>query len=371
MQRLLFCIVLLATLFVHRVAAQGIHVSGTVRDSLTGKPLANVSIYATKENGTVTNAEGHYTLRVRATTSTVHFRMTGYKEITRSLSRDTSVHLNISLTPIYQSLEDVTVSTKQKGKYTNKNNPAVELIREVIAHKEENRIDAYPTASYEKYEKLCVYMDRFPHWVSDNKLLEKYHFIFENKDTTKMPGKELTPVFIEETVSDNYYRRHPEKTKAIITGQKKIDYGQFIDSRGISSIFNRLYEDVDVYDNQVTLFTRQFTSPIADMAPTFYKFYIRDTILADNGDSLIRLYFTPRNTADLLFTGTLCVTMDGHYAVQQLSMRNNKHMNLGLIRDFSVKQEFTKDTTGKYFLSSSDVIGDFGFTPNGAGITGR
>lgn len=369
-------ILLFITLCAHSAYAQTtIRISGIVKDSLTEKPLANVSVYPISgTGGVITGADGHYTLEVRSSVTALHYRMTGYHLVTKEIKKDngkTDLWMDAYLTPAYESLEDVVVSTKQEGKYSNKHNPAVELIRLVIAHKAENVIGAYPTATYEKYEKLCMYLDKFPRWISNAKMVEKFKFIFDNRDTSKVPGKELTPVFIEETVSQNYYRRQPEKTRSVITGQNKVDYGDFIDSRGLSAIFNRLYEDINVYDNQIVVFTKQFISPIADMGPTFYKYYIRDTITENDSSKFIRLYFMPRNPADLLFTGTLYITLDGHYAVQQLSMYTNRHMNLGVIRSFSVKQQFTKDTTDRYYLSNSDVIGDFGFTSGGSGMYGE
>ena len=47
-------------------------------------------------------------------------------------------------------------------------------------------------------------------------------------DTTKLEGRVLSPVYLEESVSDVYYRKSPEKTKTIIKGQRKVDFGEFL-----------------------------------------------------------------------------------------------------------------------------------------------
>ncbi|RFM27630.1 DUF5686 family protein [Deminuibacter soli] len=350
-------------------AQQTITLAGAVRDSLSHLPLPNVTVYI-GSTGTRTDASGKYQLDV-ALPATVRFLLTGYKIVTIKFTRSNyNLHTVIDLPRSVSQLEDVTVSTRFTGRYSNKNNPAVELIRQVIAHKDQNDIGAYLTASFNKYEKLCMYLDKFPHWVERSKLLKKYRFVFDNKDTTKVPGKELTPVFIEEVASSNYYRRHPEKTKTIITGIKKLDYGEFIDTRGLSTIFNRLYEDINIYDNHIVLCTRQFTSPISDAGPAVYKYFIRDTIV-DNNQRFVQLFFMPRNNADLLFSGTMYVTLDGNYAVQKINMQTGRHINLGVIRHLQVAQQFAKDTVGKYHLNYSNAIADFGLTPGGSGMYGE
>lgn len=350
--------------------SQMVSVSGIVRDSATGTPLSNVSVYVKHgTTGTITDGNGKYVFHVKGGVS-VSYAITGYLTLTRTITKEPVQHINVSLSKTYTTLEDVVVSTRKSGRYSNKNNPAVELIRQVIAHKAENEIGAYPTASFVKYEKLCMYLDKFPHWISDNNLLKKFHFLFENKDTSLVQGKALIPVYLEEKVSQNYYNRFPEKKKVTVTGQKKVDYGEFIDTHGISTIFNRLYEDINIYDNNVVVATRQFISPIANLGPTFYKYYIRDTVI-ENNQKMVQLYFRPRNEANLLFTGTLFITLDGKYAVSKAEMQTNSLSNLGLLRNMSVKQNFAKDSTSRYYLSSSDVVSDFGITSGGAGMFGE
>jgi hypothetical protein len=75
-------------------------------------------------------------------------------------------------------------------------------------------------------------------------------------------------------------------------------------------------------------------SPIADSAPTFYRFYITDT-LKNESPKLVELSFAPRNAGDFLFQGRLYVTLDGNYAVQKVTMTVNKHINLNWTRTLS------------------------------------
>jgi hypothetical protein len=297
------------------------------------------------------------------------FTSAGYRPITLPLTGDTLQHFTILLSKSFIELQDVVVHPK-KEKYRNKNNPAVDLIRQVIANKEKNGPGAYPYTSWQQYEKIRLLLDRLPAWTVNNKLMKKFRFLTENRDTVLAPGKSLIPIYIEEVTSDNYYRRHPENKKKRILGKKGVDFGEYVDMKGISSFLNRLYEDINIYDNTINIFTIQFTSPVAELAPTFYMYFIHDTVV-ENGEKLIRLDFTPRNPEDLLFRGTLWITLDGNYAVRKVDLGVTRHTNLNYIRDFRVRQDFEKGPGDRYHLATSNVLAFFSVFPKSPGVVGE
>ena len=248
----------------------------------------------------------------------------------------------------------------------------MELIRRVIQNKPLNRTDSYNYVEYEQYEKMQVSISNVSDKLSNSRLLKNYKFLFENRDTTKLEGKALLPVYLEETLSQKYYRKKPEKTKTIVTGEKRVNFGEYIDNAGVSSYLNRLYMDVDIYDNDIPLFTYQFLSPIADLAPTFYMYYIRDTTVDANGHKLIKIYFTPRNTNDLLFRGNMWVTLDGNYSVEKINMFLSKNANLNFVRELHIDLDFEKSEDSRYHLSRSNIMADASVTKgSGTGFFGE
>jgi hypothetical protein len=297
------------------------------------------------------------------------FSIVGYNTFQLQLDSLPKEELTIGLSRQYHELNHITVKNK-KIKYRNKNNPAVDLIRNVIDNKEKNRMEAYSFATYEKYEKLQVSISKVSKRLTDSKLTRPYHFLFENADTTKLEGKSLSPVYLEETISRNYFRKDPPKEKQVIIGHRKVDFGEFLDMEGISSYLNRLYQDFNIYDNNISVFTNLFLSPIADMGPSFYMYFIDDTIQVD-GQKLISLSFRPRNPNDLLFRGTMYITLDGNYAIQKLMLLVSKSINFNFVREMKIKQDFERQADGRYLLAKSDVIGDFGITKKGGGLFGE
>ncbi len=350
--------------------AQGLTVTGIVKDSSTGLPVSNVSVYFKNAKGIRTDSAGAYFLQSDRAVTYIEFSIVGYKKLRIPITQDTGLlEISVNIKPLYNELSNVVV-TKKKLKYSNKNNPSVELIRKVIEHKSENRLEGYNSASYEKYEKLQVSLSGLAEKLKKNRFTKKFGFVFDNGDTMKLEGKSVSPVYLEETISRNYYQKKPERNKTVIIAQKKVDFGEFIDSKGVSTYLNRLYEDVDIYNNNLSLLTNQFLSPLADMGPTFYMYFIKDTVEV-NGEKLIRMYFSPRNPNDLLLRGTLFITLDGKYAIQKLNILVSKYANINFVRELKIAQDFEKGSNGRYHVSKSDIIADFGLSKKGGGFVGE
>lgn len=357
----------------YSVNAQTITIVGIVTDAGTQAPLSNASVYLQKEKGAVADSNGMYQLTIPKSSvknPVLRISLIGYRDTTYAIdtTQDT-LYVNMALTQAPNTLKGVVVKT-QKEKYSNKNNPAVELIRKVIEHKEENQVTAFETSEYNRYEKLIASVSNMSEKLKDKKYMQKYQFFLQNVDTTKFPGKSLLPVYLEESYSKIYRRKSPEMEKKVILGENKMDLGEFIDAQGVTSYLNRLYEDINIYDNNIDIFTNQFLSPINNIAPSFYQYFIRDTIEVDS-IKVIQLAFKPRNMADLLLRGYLYITLDGHYAVQKVQMFIPPTANVNFMRELKIDQSFHKMPDGHYILETSDMIGDFGLSKKGIGLFGE
>ena len=361
---------LLALAFSQCCEAQTKTISGIVLDSASGGPLQNVSItFKNSPKGGLTDAKGKFSVTVDQHIREVNFSFTGYHTVSRSLSDEPIQSITVLLSKSYTELEDVFVNAK-RGKYSNKNNPAVDLIRQVIAHKSRNGPGGFSFSSYDQYEKIRMFTDGPWEILTQNFALKKLHFFFENTDSAVVPGKALNSIYLQEVISQNYFRKEPRDKKKIIMGFKSVYYGPYIDMRGISSSLHYLYDDINIYDNTITAFTMLFTSPIANIGPTFYMYFIRDTLIED-GEKIVKLYFTPRNPEDLLFRGNLYITLDSQYAVTKVELRVSKHANLNYIRNFLVNQQFKKDSSGRYYLAESQTTAFFSPLPKSPGFYGE
>jgi hypothetical protein len=360
----LFLSVLIVLLGMFSIKAQTV-VTGVVKDAVTLQPIPYVSVYFKGSMGVTTSPDGTYTIKaVSKNFKTLIFSYVGYKTVTKEIEPGKNQQIDVIMERA-DEIGEVIVSTK-RGKYRNKDNPAVELIRKVIDNKKNNRVTSYDYVQYDQYEKLELSLMNTPEKLMNSRIFRNYKFILENKDTTKLEGKSVLPIYLEEILSQKYFRKSPYKEKTYVLGNKKVNLGDFVDNAGVSGYLSRLYQDVDIYNDNIDLLTNQFLSPIADLGPTFYMYYIRDTIEEDN-IKLIKLDFYPRNTNDLLFKGTMFITLDGKYGVQKINMSIGKNTNINWARQLRVNQQFEKGEDGRYRLILSNTLTEFALKKDATG----
>jgi hypothetical protein len=345
-------------------------VKGTVADAKTGMPLTGVSIlFVNTTVGTVTDDKGHYSIQTRVLASKVGFSFIGYESETRSISTGKVQTINISLKLSSISLDEVVVKPGKTG-YKNKNNPAVELIEKVIANKDVNNQKSFDYLQYKQYDKIQFALSNITEKFKQGPLFAKFKFVFDNIDTTKRIGKSVLPLFIKESRSDHYYRKEPKASKDIIRAQKTVNLDEYLDNKGVSANLKYLYQNINIYDNNIMFLTNNFVSPIANDSPLFYKYYIIDTLSVDN-IKCVRLFFEPRNKADFLFHGHLYITLDSSYAVRKIDMGLNKNINIDWVKEISVTQDFDKFNQKVWLLSKDEISVDFGLRNNSMGLFGQ
>ncbi len=341
--------------------AQSTVVSGTVTDTHNKQPMSFVTVSFTGTTiGANTDNNGKFSITTDKPVTSIKATFLGYRDVIIPVKAGTQQVIDIKMSAAAaQQLNEVVVKSGKKPKYRNKDNPAVELIRKVIENKEKNRPESYNYVEYKEYDKMQFSFLNVSANFADRKFFKKYAFVINNRDSTTVPGKNLLPIFLDEKLSMYYYRKSPEKEKRVTLGEKNVDFGGAIDSEGLNQYFKHMYYKVDIYDNAVFLMTNEFLSPIANMAPTFYKFFITDTVVVNN-QKLVELSFTPRNTTDMLFEGKIYITLDGNYAVQKDELTINKNINLNFVKSLQVNQEYEQNPDGRYHLSKSTTLADFG-----------
>jgi hypothetical protein len=353
-------------------ASPTVTVKGVIVDKNSGDPLPFADIRAfktiTSKYGAVSDNEGTFSITVPDTTRFLLINCVGYEKYIYTIDKNTTQYVKISLNPELKKLSEFTVIAKRK-RYRNKNRVSVQLIDKVIEHKSSNRPENFNYLQYQRYQKTAFSFVNLKDKITDSKLLEPFSFIFDNKDTSMVPGKTLIPVYIKETISDMYSRKNPHSTKELIEAENLIRFDEQVNRRSVSASINYLYADVNIYDNNINMLSNQFLSPIASMAPSFYKYFLKDTVFID-GIKCARLTFEPRNTTDMLFEGTLYVTLDSTYAVKKLSMTVNKAINLNWVRDVQINQKFEKVYPAGWILKTDQMGADFGITQESFGVYG-
>jgi hypothetical protein len=325
--------------------AQLTKLTGIVKDAATGEtlPLASV-VFKGTTIGTNCDLDGKFSLETKNAKDSLVFSMMGYKPKIVSVVKFKFQVINVNLEPLSVLLNTVVITPGE--------NPAIKFMRKVIANKKNNdreRLDAY---QYEAYNKIQLDANNITDKFKNQKILKPFKFIFNYVDTSSVNGKTYLPIFISETLSDVFYRKNPkasiEKVKANkISGINDPSYAQFLGD---------LVQNVNIYDNYINLFQKNFVSPVAGFGLEFYKYFLLDSARVDNM-WCYKVTFRPKRKQEYTFSGTLWIN-DTTFAVKSIDMQMSHDVNMNFINDLQLSQEYIK--VGDYWMLSRDkMIADF------------
>ena len=342
---------------------------GHVVDEATGENIGFASVqYKDRHVATITDLNGRFTIERhkgwKLTVSAV-----GYKSRTYTVDGDME-KLFVSLREDNRALKEVTVHSK-RSRYKRKNNPAVDLMRKVIANKKATDLSRRDYYQYTKYQKLTLALNDMKKETLESPKISKYKWITDQVETCEQTGKLILPASVDETVTQKIYRRSPRTEKDIVIGQRSVGINDFFQTGDIlNTVSKDVFTDVNIYDDQVRLLQHPFTSPISDGAISFYRYYIEDTLLVDR-DSCIHLHFLPNNQQDFGFRGDLYVLKDSSHQVKRCELILPNQTDVNFVEGLKVMQEFTKLPTGEWVLSVDDMIVElvlFDFLQKGVAI---
>ena len=337
------------------VSAQNIQ--GVVTDSLTNEPIPYVSVfYEGKGVGSITDNDGNYKVETRKGWNKLTFSAVGYVTKVVNIIPGVTKNLNVRMRPDDIMLDEVVVKPKRE-KYSRKNNPAVELMKKVIAHKKNNKLSENDYYQYNKYQKITMSLNDVTPEMLEKGMYKKMPFLKDQIELCEETNKFILPISVDETASQKIYRKHPKSEKTIIKGMSSTGVNElFATGDMLSTVLKDVFTDVNIYDNDIRLLQYPFISPISSSdAISFYKFYIMDTTFVDK-DKCFHLTFVPNNSQDFGFTGHLYVLADSSYTVKKCTMNLPKKSGVNFVDNMDIIQEFEQLPNGEWVLKTDDMI---------------
>ena len=362
--RLYYVLFLLFTLLSTKGLAQ---IRGVVTDSLTHEPLMLVSVqYKGTSYGTRTDENGEYRLSVRSGQDEVTFSYLGYTTKTIRLKPGTT-KLDVQLVPDNIVLNELVVKPK-KERYSRKNNPAVDFMRKVIEHKKALKLEENDFYQYRKYEKMKMSLNDITPEKMEKGIYKKFAFFKDQVEESSLSGKLILPISIKETASRTIYRKAPKSEKTIIEGMNSTGIEEFFNTGDmLGTILNDVFSDVNIYEDNIRLLQRYFTSPIGRGGIAFYKYYLEDTVMVD-GHECVHLTFVPQNSQDFGFTGHLYVQKDSTYAVRRCTMNLPQNTGVNWVESMSIVQQFEQLPDSNWVLTDDDMTVELGIVKSIQGL---
>jgi putative outer membrane protein len=331
--------------------------TGIVTDAATGDTIYYPSVsYKGNHIAVSGTAKGEYSI-VRKEGLVLTFSAVGYAPVQVVVKSSTPKTLNIKLKSDTRQLAEVVVRQK-RGKYSRKDNPAVELMRRVIAAKKRTRLENHDFFQYTKYQKITLAMNDITPTQIESGFIGKRRWMLDQVEHCPYNNKLILPVSVDETVTQHIYRKQPKTERDIIKGQSSTGINQLIQTGDIMDIMLKdVFTDVNIYDNDVRLLRHHFTSPIGNSAISFYRYYIEDTLYVGK-DLCYHLQFTPNNGQDIGFRGELYVVADSTLHVKRCNLTLPIQSGVNFVQHLQVRQEFTQLENGEWALSEDDMIAE-------------
>jgi hypothetical protein len=243
-----------------------------------------------------------------------------------------------------------------RSRYSRKNNPAVEMMRKVIAAKRYTDLSRRDYYQYNRYQKLTLAVNDITPSHFENPMFKGKQWLVNQVEFCPYNNKLILPVSLQETVSEEIYRREPRDRRTIVRGINQEGVSDLFQTGDIlTTLLSDVFSDVNIYDDQIRLLRHYFTSPIGDGAISFYRYYIEDTIYVDR-DLCFHLSFLPNNQQDFGFRGDLYVLADSSWQVRRCQMTIPPQSDVNFVNGMRLWQDFSRLDDGSWVLTADELF---------------
>lgn len=347
-QRTILCVFFNLFLLGHApvLLAQRSVVQGTVTNHFTKEriPFASVS-WKKAGRGIISDSAGNFTIQAsRRGSDTLLISSVGFQTVALPLvlSKDTT-----EITVFMENTRDAG-EVIVKSKY----NRGLLWWRKIVANKPINNPYKQESYSYELYNKVEIDIDNFSRKKFEQyKLLKPFGFILDNIDSVS-ENKPFLPVFITESISDCYFATNPlrerEEIKAIKTNGIK--------NESIMQYMGGLSQRINSYDNYMTLFGKEFISPLSSVGDRYYDYRGADTQYIA-GQRYLHLLFTPKREGENTFSGD-CWVHHGSWGILKITLNMSSTASINFVNRLSVIQEFSRRSDSSWVFTKDKFVAE-------------
>lgn len=340
---LLLIVVILSTT---ATVAQKKIISGVIKDSHSDEriPFASLS-FKNSTVGKLSDSSGAFAFYLNSWPSdTLEITCVGYQPYKYVINKvKDSILVNIIM-------ERGTFNEGVKVKV--KVNKGLLVWRKIVQHKPENDRYRFDNFSYELYNKLELDLKNinFEKFGKFKPLKSITDLINDNIDTSE--GMKYLPSYLTEVLSDYYYQKKPLKRREVI----KAANTNGVKNESMVKLLGGMDQIVNVYNNFIPVFDKQFVSPISDNGDYYYNYRVVDTQFISK-NKFYHLVFTPRRIGSNTFEGD-CWVHVGTFAIQKMNLRLGKDANVNFLDNLSLIQEYKMINDSTWFLTKDKFVAD-------------
>jgi hypothetical protein len=334
--------------------AQTYTIRGVVLDDDTGEGLSFCSVFfkGTKQ-GVTTDVDGIFEIKTSILYDTLCANYVGYTTGCQALKDTAEQEIRFRMISSTSTLDEVVILAGE--------NPANAIVRNIIRHKDENRLSYYGNYRCEDYVKVELDFIDISEKLQQSKLLRPFDFVFQNIDSIS-DEKPFLPVYVTETISDRIAIKEQGKPR-IVPKALRTSGAQ---NQSFVDMLNRVNETIDIYDDWYLIMEKSFASPFSNTGLQNYEYYILDSTYID-GKFCWNLKYKPKRRQESTFYGDFWVA-DTTFAIVRVNMRKSPDVNVNLVNRIIIYNESVRHTDSTWLPAKQKIIVDFKVSENTPGV---
>jgi hypothetical protein len=316
---------------------------GNVIANSTNEPIALASVsWKNTQQGGVTDSIGHFQLPRNTKPDTLIISCVGFLTIEIPIRPHDTTTLNIRLA------EKQGEKVEVLAKYSR----GLLWWRQIVRHKATNNPGKSNVFSSDLYRKLELDLNNLTReGFQKTHLLKPFAFIADNIDTVT-EKRPFLPVFMKETFSRYYSSSRPRKRREEIQAIQTSG----LNNESVLKIVEGLEQSVNVYDNYITLFGKEFISPLSTNGDAHYQYRGADTQYID-GQRYLHLFFAARHPGENTFSGS-CWIHQPTWAVNKISLDISSTANINFVHRLTIHQEFLHQADTAWVFAKDQFIAE-------------
>lgn len=290
--------------------------------------------------GVTSDDNGRFEIEIPQQIDTIKISHISYKPKLLSI-RSVKKSIKIPLEPHASQIKEVVITAKRE-KYTNKNNPAVDLIEKVVENRDKNSILNHCPLQYTSHNKSLIALDPTNDTLLNKIRLRPVVNLMQSLDQTYYGSKNYLPLYFFEEITKIFCKDGGKLDEQRIA-VKHVNLTDQVTEDDAKQMRSSIFQKINLYQTYVDVLGHQIMSPINRLAPTFYKFFIEDTLMV-NDKECIQLSFIPRNLYDIGFMGYLYITNDSKYQLISAKLSIPEKSNINFIDKIDFIQTYRTDS---------------------------
>lgn len=303
---------------------------GEIVDELTGEAIPNVNIhFRGTKIGTTSDEHGNYVLRVDMTAkSQLVFSAVGYYTQRFDVEPGAMAGLQVAMREKAATLTEIVVAPNE--------NPALAILRQVRAHREENDRTKHPELSSIVQREQTLYVSQINRRHLRRALWKSLQagMIAQDDSTYILPLYRETQSF--RLAGQEMIPANDQRTQALILTQT--DYSSLLGGEG----------NLNLYAPSVSIMNHAFLSPLAASGNLYYRYYIVEDDSTSNIQypisNLVRISFRTRNPFYATFNGEMIIDT-ATYALRSFKAYVPPDVAVNYVNDLHISQTLTPDGT--------------------------